>query len=131
MADSILLIPAPEHREALLGGSPGGGRVPVQLVCSGCGSLHIARADEDDEDSCLRCCVCGGLFNGWGVYHVQALVLRWRGVDDPMGITRAVQAAGIVANTVVETAETVALFSPVTRLGRIVHLDADGREVTP
>lgn len=80
MADSILLLPAPEHREALLGDSPGGGKVPIRRVGIAPWSGLWALADSAD----VR-------WNEPDRPHDQfepALVLRWRGTTDILGMAQ-------------------------------------------
>lgn len=117
MADSILLLPAPEHREALLDDSPGGGKVPIRRIAIGPWSSLWTLADSADVQ--------------WNEPDRPyddfdaALVLRWRGVDDPMGCARAAAVMGVMVVGAVTTSE----WSDSDGLGRVVHLDADGREV--
>ena len=126
---SILLLPAPEHREALLGDSPGGGKVPTRFACSRCGCTRRSPAG-GDEDACNQCDGCGGLFNGWGVTLVGALILRWRGADDPMGIERLLHVMRSRPIAYAGLESVLAAFA-VERFGRVIYLDADGREVSP
>ena len=133
---SILLLPAPEHREALLGDSPGGGKVPTRFACSRCGCTRRSPAG-GDEDACNQCDGCGGLFNGWGVTLVGALILRWRGADDPMGCARVAEVIGSEHRDARPgwwaPARDIASIvdGEMDHIGRVIYLDADGREVSP
>lgn len=137
MADSILLLPHPEHREALLGDSPGGGKAPIRRVGIAPWSGLWTLADSADVQ--------------WNEPDRPyddfdaALVLRWRGVNDVMGCDRAqrlawqhggvgrfrIAAGRLRASYTTCQTQWIAAQCDQCGLGRIVHLDADGREVTP
>lgn len=126
---TLLFLPGEGYRDALLRDGIGGASMPIVCLCSACHSDRRAPADPDDDESCPKCEGCGGLFNGWGVHHVGALVLILRGTVAVEGCDRLARVAidaGLVwtmlAFPSLEQAEALAMGAEAMGLGTVVRL---------
>ena len=119
---SILLLPAPEHRETLLGDSPGNGRAPFAFVLPGLTPHLISQ-----------------LMDNPSLGSTVALVLRWNERDDEMGCDRVRRALAQPLPNDERIGiyhwrfgpEELANLARAAALGRVIYLDLDGREVSP